>query len=198
MSRLPSARTRELTFVVTVFFSGRWLFAGGDDNVGESRQDARPQQRQQQQPEKTSFEERPSGNQSLRTEERSAELSGARRDAAATDEFADIDAVLGGTFVSGAEDGGSAAVTPAGGDVNQVSPGVGEDGVDSDSSSSSSGGGGGNSGGGGGGGGVDVAATKAELGSLKVPELKDRCRALGLKVGGKKAELQERILAALE
>ena len=36
--------------------------------------------------------------------------------------------------------------------------------------------------------------SEAELSALTVPALKDLCRAAGLKVGGKKAELVERIL----
>lgn len=46
-----------------------------------------------------------------------------------------------------------------------------------------------------GGGGARVAA---DIGGLKVPELKARCKELGLPVGGRKAELQERIKKALE
>ena len=36
--------------------------------------------------------------------------------------------------------------------------------------------------------------SEAELSALTVPALKDLCRAAGLKVGGKKAELVERIM----
>ena len=36
--------------------------------------------------------------------------------------------------------------------------------------------------------------SEEELSALTVPALKDLCRAAGLKVGGKKAELVERIL----
>ena len=39
-----------------------------------------------------------------------------------------------------------------------------------------------------------AAQSEAELSALTVPALKDLCRAAGLKVGGKKAELVERIL----
>ncbi|CAN0542191.1 unnamed protein product, partial [Ectocarpus sp. 8 AP-2014] len=49
----------------------------------------------------------------------------------------------------------------------------------------------------GGGAGSGGDAAKAEVESMKVPELKARCKALGLKVGGRKAELQARILEAL-
>ncbi|CAM9856462.1 unnamed protein product [Pylaiella littoralis] len=192
---------------------------GGGDDLGDSRQDVQPQQRQQRHPEGASFEEISSENWSVETEERFeerpapagaaaaiedrfAELPSAPRAAAeteerfaqrpaaprasaSTDEFADIDAVLGGAFVSAAgDDGGS-----GGRDIDAVSPGVEELGNYIDSSSSS---------GGGGGSAEAVAATKAELGSMKVPELKERCKALGLKVGGKKGDLQARILEALE
>ncbi len=40
-----------------------------------------------------------------------------------------------------------------------------------------------------------AAQSEAELSALTVPALKDLCRAAGLKVGGKKAELVERILS---
>ena len=39
-----------------------------------------------------------------------------------------------------------------------------------------------------------AAQSEEELSALTVPALKDLCRAAGLKVGGKKAELVERIL----
>ena len=41
-----------------------------------------------------------------------------------------------------------------------------------------------------------LLATRSELEALTVPVLKDRLRALSLKVGGKKGELVERLLAS--
>ena len=40
-----------------------------------------------------------------------------------------------------------------------------------------------------------LLATRSELEALTVPVLKDRLRSLSLKVGGKKGELVERLLA---
>ena len=41
-----------------------------------------------------------------------------------------------------------------------------------------------------------LLATRSELEALTVPVLKDRLRSLSLKVGGKKGELVERLLAS--
>lgn len=110
--------------------------------------------------------------------------------AIAQDEFGDIDAILGGTFDAGSGQGdkrdtSSSSSSSSSGDRGSSSSG-----------GNSAGGDGGVVGGGGGSGGVD--ASREEVGGMKVPELKERCKALGLKVGGKKAELQARILEALQ
>ncbi|KAL7274000.1 hypothetical protein RUND412_003116 [Rhizina undulata] len=44
---------------------------------------------------------------------------------------------------------------------------------------------------------AESGTTAADLGSLTVPKLKERCRELGIAVGGKKAELIQRILAKI-
>lgn len=41
------------------------------------------------------------------------------------------------------------------------------------------------------------SSTVSEIGGMKVTELKEKCKAMGLPVSGRKAELQERILKAL-
>lgn len=105
-------------------------------------------------------------------------------DFAPKDDFGDLDAILGEPFTE--DDAVGSPVSPPA--PGSSSGGVEEDGDGGDGASGGVGGGGGSSGG---------DAAKAEVESMKVPELKARCKALGLKVGGRKAELQARILEAL-
>lgn len=160
-------------------------YPGGYDPYGSS-----PRQEPPQQPRRTPARA-PSPSPSSRglsgspspAKARSAERSATAAAAVADDGFGDLDAILGGSFDA---------------DLGR------KDQEDRYSSSSSSedvsvgdgGGGDSSSGSGSGSGGSDAA--REEIGGLKVPELKERCKALGLKVGGKKAELQARILEALQ
>lgn len=111
-------------------------------------------------------------------------------DFAPKDDFGDLDAILGEPFAgdAAASFGGAVGSPASPAAASSSSSGVKEDGDGDDGASGGVRGGGAGSGG---------DAAKAEVESMKVPELKARCKALGLKVGGRKAELQARILETL-
>lgn len=114
--------------------------------------------------------------------------------ASAVEEFGDIDAILNGTFDAdaglGQENQGERSSSTGGSSNTGGSSSSTGGGSEDNNSIYLAGGDGGGSGG--------ADATREEIGGLRVPELKERCKALGLKVGGKKAELQARILEALQ
>ncbi|CAB1096545.1 unnamed protein product [Ectocarpus sp. CCAP 1310/34] len=111
-------------------------------------------------------------------------------DFAPKDDFGNLDAILGEPLAGdeAASFGGAVGSPASPAASSSGSSGVEEHGDGGDGASGGVGGGGAGSGG---------DAAKAEVESMKVPELKARCKALGLKVGGRKAELQARILEAL-
>lgn len=182
----------ETGFIHSVVFWCVTEYPGGSDDYSSARQ-AQPQQ-----PRRTPATGGVSGATSGATsagEERSAERSsataagtGAAGAAVANDGFGDIDAILGGSFEAGVGAQGQEDSTSSG----SISSGGGDVGGSGLSSGENS------AGGASGSGGADADAAREEIEGLKVPELKERCKALGLKVGGKKAELQARILEALE